>query len=358
MRSGWCLADGVLTATDIAQLHPPPRLVFSNSCEAAAGGPWDGRYEGQVFGLGSAFLLAGVANYVGTFWVVHDTESLDFATACYRRLAAGGRLGDALQAARTAVAATHGAQAITWASYVHYGDPGYRPFPLGVDAQPSVPRATRNARAGPLHRVSGRCVRYAHGGPGRRGPAPRRPHRRADAVGRRARRRPRRHRAGGRPERAAGNRQDGAARRRFSPGCGTPTTCGSRRAMPSSSTAPARRTCRSSPRSGAWGATRAGARLVEAMRRVRAQLARPAPAAGGRRASSDAGGGGAGRDARAHAARAGRALRSRDGGAPARPRARGPALERPLDDRGDRVPRAGAAGRRACCCSGPTGRQR
>ena len=98
-----------------------------------------------MFGLGSAFLLAGVANYVGTFWVVHDTESLDFATACYRRLAAGGRLGDALQAARTAVAATHGAQAITWASYVHYGDPAYRPFPVGVDAQPSVPRATRNA---------------------------------------------------------------------------------------------------------------------------------------------------------------------------------------------------------------------
>src|SRR5262245_33282032 len=43
-RSGWCLADGVLTATDIAQLHPAPRLVFSNSCEAAAGGPWDGQY--------------------------------------------------------------------------------------------------------------------------------------------------------------------------------------------------------------------------------------------------------------------------------------------------------------------------
>jgi tetratricopeptide (TPR) repeat protein len=130
-RSGWKLGDGVLTASDLGRLHPPPLLVFSNSCEAAAGGPWEATYAGQVFGLGSAFLLAGVDNYVGTFWVVHDAASLDFATTCYRTLATGGRLGDALQAARTAVAAGHGPTGMTWASYVHYGDPAMRPFPEG-----------------------------------------------------------------------------------------------------------------------------------------------------------------------------------------------------------------------------------
>src|SRR5262249_40080326 len=87
---------------------PPPLLVFSNSCEAADGAPWEARYAGQVFGLGSAFLLAGVANYVGPFWVVHDAESFEFATVCYRHLAAGGRLGDALQAAPRAGAAPRG----------------------------------------------------------------------------------------------------------------------------------------------------------------------------------------------------------------------------------------------------------
>ena len=147
-RSGWKLGDGVLTASDLGRLHPPPLLVFSNSCEAAAGAPWEATYAGQVFGLGSAFLLAGVHNYVGTFWVVHDAASLDFATTCYRTLAAGGRLGDALQAARTAVAAGHGPTGMTWASYVHYGDPAMRPFPEGPprrDASPAPSGARREA---------------------------------------------------------------------------------------------------------------------------------------------------------------------------------------------------------------------
>jgi len=148
-RSGWRLGDGVLTADDLGRLHPPPMLVFSNSCEAAAGGPWEAAYAAQVFGIGSAFLLAGVANYVGTFWVVHDAASLDFATTCYRSLAAGGRLGDALQAARTALAGEHGASAITWASYVHYGDPALRPFPEGPTRArpPAGPTGTRREAA-------------------------------------------------------------------------------------------------------------------------------------------------------------------------------------------------------------------
>jgi len=47
------------------------------------------RYEGQAFGIGSAFLLAGVPNYIGTFWVVHDEESVLFARTFYQSLAAG-----------------------------------------------------------------------------------------------------------------------------------------------------------------------------------------------------------------------------------------------------------------------------
>ncbi|HVH04631.1 MAG TPA: AAA family ATPase, partial [Myxococcota bacterium] len=76
--------------------------------------------------------------------VVHDAASLDFATTCYRSLAAGGRLGDALQAARTAVASEHGASAMTWASYVHYGDPALRPFAEG----PARPQPASTAPSG------------------------------------------------------------------------------------------------------------------------------------------------------------------------------------------------------------------
>ena len=134
-QSGWRLADGVLTAAEIAKLRPPPFLVFSNSCEAGASAAWrrDAGFDGHAWGIGSAFLLAGVPNYVGTFWVVHDDESLTFATAYYRSLAAGGSLGDALADARHAVVATHGTRSLTWASYLQYGDPSARPVVAAVE---------------------------------------------------------------------------------------------------------------------------------------------------------------------------------------------------------------------------------
>src|SRR5262249_4397537 len=109
-RSGWRLADGVLSAGEMQKLGSPPAVVFSNSCEGGATAVWEGgyQYEGRAFGIGSAFLLAGVRNYIGTFWVVHDDESVLFATACYRALAAGASLGEATLAARRAVIAERG----------------------------------------------------------------------------------------------------------------------------------------------------------------------------------------------------------------------------------------------------------
>jgi CHAT domain-containing protein len=82
-ESGWRLHEGMLAADELSRLTSPPLLVFSNSCQAGAAADRKGsfRYEGQAFGIGSAFLLAGVKNYIGTFWVVHDEESVLFATA-------------------------------------------------------------------------------------------------------------------------------------------------------------------------------------------------------------------------------------------------------------------------------------
>ena len=140
-QSGWRLADGVLTAAELAKLRPPPFLVFSNSCEAGATAAWerDAGFDGHAWGIGSAFLLAGVPNYVGTFWVVHDDESLTFATAYYRCLAAGGSLGEALAEARSTVMSSHGTRSLTWASYLQYGDPEARPV-----AAPAEPRSRRS----------------------------------------------------------------------------------------------------------------------------------------------------------------------------------------------------------------------
>jgi tetratricopeptide (TPR) repeat protein len=142
-RSGWRLAEGVLTAGELSKLRPPPALVFSNSCQAGTTAAWDGGYgyEGRAFGIGSAFLLAGVPNYVGTFWVIHDDESVLFATTCYRALATGESIGAALLQARHAVIEQRGLQSLTWASYLLYGDPAFTPLPsvTGVTSAPVAP---------------------------------------------------------------------------------------------------------------------------------------------------------------------------------------------------------------------------
>jgi len=131
-RSGWHLHEGVLTAEELRNLSRSPLLVFSNSCQAGATAAWEGRYryDEQAFGIGSAFLVAGVRNYIGTFWVVHDEESRDFAVAFYQGLASGLTLGEALRKARLEIRSQKGGERLTWASYMLYGDPAVMPFPL------------------------------------------------------------------------------------------------------------------------------------------------------------------------------------------------------------------------------------
>jgi tetratricopeptide (TPR) repeat protein len=129
-RSGWRLAEGVLTAGELSKLTRPPLLVFSNSCQAGATSGWEGgyHYEGQAFGIGSAFLLAGVRNYIGTFWVVHDEESALFAATFYQGIVSGLTLGEAQLKARHEIIRQRGWKSLTWASYMLYGDPAFTLF--------------------------------------------------------------------------------------------------------------------------------------------------------------------------------------------------------------------------------------
>ena len=126
-KSGWRLHDSILTAGELSKCSHPPQVVFSNSCQAGATAEWSGKYgyEGQAFGIGSAFILAGVKNYIGTFWEVDDEESRLFATIFYQNLLSGLSLGTALLAARHAIIQQKGWNSLTWASYVLYGDPTF-----------------------------------------------------------------------------------------------------------------------------------------------------------------------------------------------------------------------------------------
>ncbi len=126
-KSGWKLADGVLAFAEFRRLARPPRLVFSNSCQAGATSPWQD--SSHAVGIGSAFLIAGVKNYIGTFWSVHDKESRGFATAFYQSLVAGATLGQALQDARQTSEPQQNWRQLTGLSYMLYGSPSARLWP-------------------------------------------------------------------------------------------------------------------------------------------------------------------------------------------------------------------------------------
>ena len=167
-NSGWLLYDGLLAASEISKLDQTPLLVFSNSCQAGATKDWQGEYlfEGQAFGLGSAFLLAGVPNYIGTFCVVHDEESRFLASEFYRRIVQGETIGQALLEARLATAEEMGLDRLTWASYMLYGDPGislkgiqtaaFSPPPTTRPKAPEAPTAKESFEAPPKPQTSAR----------------------------------------------------------------------------------------------------------------------------------------------------------------------------------------------------------
>lgn len=138
--SGWHLSDGKLTAQDIMSLaggRPMPLLVFSNACQSSHGQPEDDETPEQVFGLANAFLLSGVRYYVGTQWDVVDIHSQGFAMRFYDELAKGRSVGSALRQARQSIVVAEGEGALSWATYVLYGDPGF--VPLVEDTELSGP---------------------------------------------------------------------------------------------------------------------------------------------------------------------------------------------------------------------------
>ena len=44
------------------------------------------KYQGEIFGLVSGFLMAGIKDYIGTFTYVNDKTSVDFAIEFYKNL--------------------------------------------------------------------------------------------------------------------------------------------------------------------------------------------------------------------------------------------------------------------------------
>lgn len=126
--SGWVLADGIWSLTDMQRLgnkERRPLLVFSNSCQSAferqpRPTPETGE---EISGIANSFILNGVRHFVGTLWKVPDDSAGAFAAQFYAELLTGATIGSALKRARQEVVPKEGAHQLTWANYILYGDP-------------------------------------------------------------------------------------------------------------------------------------------------------------------------------------------------------------------------------------------
>lgn len=120
-----CAGHRVLTGAELSKIHNLPAVVFFNSCESArVGGMTKRGAQGLArnVGLAETLLRGGVANYVGTHWVVEDLAAPAFMKAFYGALLNGETMGTAVSGGRRAVKKL---KSRDWADYIHYGSPTF-----------------------------------------------------------------------------------------------------------------------------------------------------------------------------------------------------------------------------------------
>ncbi|HJQ69033.1 MAG TPA: CHAT domain-containing protein [Blastocatellia bacterium] len=110
--------DGVLTATEIAQLKLNAELIVLSGCETASG--QEAGAEG-VIGLHRAFLVAGARCVCGSLWQVEDSWTQRLMLDFYRRLLAGGQSeSQSLRLAKLKLLRS-GATPFQWAPFIIVG---------------------------------------------------------------------------------------------------------------------------------------------------------------------------------------------------------------------------------------------
>jgi len=140
-----CARREVLRGADLATLTNPPFLMLANACESGRvrGIPRKQRQAALSASLAEAFLRAGIAHYLGTWWPVADSAAATFATCFHRSLLEGANCGGALLAARAALRQQGSGD---WADYLHYGDPTaelFRPYQSRVSNLNSARQPSR-----------------------------------------------------------------------------------------------------------------------------------------------------------------------------------------------------------------------
>jgi tetratricopeptide (TPR) repeat protein len=138
--TGMVLEDGLFfEPADVKQMEAIPELVFLNCCYLGSSEPDEERkatalYHELAANIGTAFIKLGVRAVVAAGWAVDDQAAKLFAQVFYQSLLAGETFGNATHAARKDVHEQFG-HTNTWGAYQCYGDPGYRLFRDGAQAE-------------------------------------------------------------------------------------------------------------------------------------------------------------------------------------------------------------------------------
>jgi hypothetical protein len=147
--SGVVCSDGNLTGAELVELGNLPSLVFFNACESARvrarvidQGPHVTRDMGERIernaGLAEAFMRAGVANYIGTYWPVSDAAADEFARVFYEGVLTGETLAKALANGRGVVERI---RSVDWADYIFYGSIDFAVKKASQGSTPDMPGA-------------------------------------------------------------------------------------------------------------------------------------------------------------------------------------------------------------------------
>jgi len=126
-RSGWCLADGIMTADRFSSLQSVPALVIASACSSAreTSQPDGLRLSEESAGAAVSLMLAGAEQFVGTLWPVPAVSGTAFGVVLLRGMLDGRCSADAMLHARRTLRETSAPWEVC-TGFVHYGRPEWR----------------------------------------------------------------------------------------------------------------------------------------------------------------------------------------------------------------------------------------
>jgi CHAT domain-containing protein len=119
--------DGVLDASEVAQLRLNAQLVVLSACNTATAG---GQFGGEsLSGLAGAFFHAGAHSVLASHWEVPSAQTVQLMTGLFQRLgpSLSGGVADSLRQSQLALTSRpETAHPFFWAAFTLIGDGGSR----------------------------------------------------------------------------------------------------------------------------------------------------------------------------------------------------------------------------------------